>query len=188
MKARKFLLVLFLFLCICCGIVFGTPVKEQVLKLLYPIQYTDLVEREAEAYGLDPALVYAVIRTESGFDPEARSHAGAMGLMQMTEETFVWMQEILGESGAYGPEDLYDPQISIRYGCAFLSRLIGHYGRIETALCAYNAGMGNVASWLSDPLYSSDGVTVDLIPFEETRNYVQKVLQAESMYRELYQL
>lgn len=188
MKVLKTILALAVVFCLACAAVVFTPLKNEALKLLYPLKYTAIVEQEAEKYDLDPVLVYAVIKTESGFDPDAYSRAGAKGLMQMTDETFAWMQEILGEEGMYAPEDLYDPEISVRYGCALLSRLLQYYGNRETALCAYNAGMGNVSSWLEDPDHSEDGETIFYIPFEETKNYVKKVARAESMYRELYEL
>lgn len=188
MKFIKTLLVLVLLFCVGCALVVSTPLKSEVLKMLYPLKYTELVEQEAENFGLEPELVYAVIHTESKFDPNAHSHAGARGLMQMTGETFAWMQEILGEPEAYTADDLYDPAVSIRYGCAFLSRLINYYGNVETALCAYNAGMGNVSSWLSDPEHSFDGKTIYAIPFGETDSYVKKVIRAESIYKELYQI
>ena len=82
--------------------------------------------------------------------------------------------------------DLLDPEISIKYGCALLRVLLNEYDNLATAVCAYNAGMGNVTSWLSDPAYSEDGVTLKEIPFEETRLYVQKVLQYKETYEKLY--
>lgn len=104
--------------------------------------------------------------------------------MQMMPETFDWMQTHIG--GEYDASALLDPEISIKYGCALLRVLLNEYDNLATAVCAYNAGMGNVTSWLSDPAYSEDGVTLKEIPFEETRLYVQKVLQYKETYEKLY--
>lgn len=150
----------------------------------YPREYRVIVEKQAEAFELDESLVYAVIKVESEFDAEAKSHAGAMGLMQMMPDTFLWMQTKLDE--AHDVEALYEPKISIKFGCALLRLLLDQYDDLTVALCAYNAGMGNVTSWLSDTEYSKDGITLDHIPFDETRLYVQKVLRYKKNYENIY--
>lgn len=150
----------------------------------YPREYMAIVEKQAEAFELDESLVYAVIKAESEFDAEAKSHAGAVGLMQMMPDTFLWMQTKLDE--AHDVEALYEPKISIRFGCALLRLLLDQYDDLTVALCAYNAGMGNVTSWLSDTEYSKDGITLDHIPFDETRLYVQKVLRYKKNYENIY--
>lgn len=152
--------------------------------MLYPRKYGSIVKKEAKEYDLPQSLVYAVIKAESDFDPEAESPVGALGLMQMMPETFDWMQTHIG--GEYDASALLYPEISIKYGCALLRVLLNEYDNLATAVCAYNAGMGNVTSWLSDPAYSEDGVTLKEIPFEETRLYVQKVLQYKETYEKLY--
>lgn len=107
--------------------------------------------------------------------------------MQITEPTFEWLQTKMDEEESYTAEDLYRPEINIRYGCKLLSILLSQYSSTETALCAYNAGMGRVGEWLSDSAYSSDGVTLHTIPFPETENYVSAVMENYSVYHELYQ-
>lgn len=167
-------------------LVFAWPQLSQgVLKVLYPQRYTDLVEQEAAQFDLDPDLVYAVIKTESGFDPEARSHADAMGLMQLTQGTFDWVASL------YPLEDpaasVYDPQANIHCGCALLRLLLDQYGSLDVALAAYNAGMGNVSQWLESGEYSHDGETLHTIPYPETDAYVKKVRRAYEIYQSLYQ-
>lgn len=152
----------------------------------YPLLYRECVERESAAFELDPFLVYAVIKAESGFDETAGSSAGACGLMQLMPQTFTWMQTKLGEEDIYTEEDIFDPEVNIHYGCALLRLLIDLYGSEETAVCAYNAGMGNVSDWLEDPALSSDGIHLLSIPYEETRQYLQRVEKNRAMYRELY--
>jgi soluble lytic murein transglycosylase len=128
------------------------------LRQMYPCRFSETVGREAEEFGLPPELVYAVIKAESGFDPNARSRAGAMGLMQLTEETFLWMaEEHPPENGGL---DRYDVDDNVHCGCALLRRLLDHYAAPEVALAAYNAGIGNVDRWLMEPEHSNDGRTL----------------------------
>lgn len=158
-------------------------VFENTMRLLYPQKYSETVEREAAEFDLDTNLVYAVIKTESGFDADAKSHAGAMGLMQLTEGTFEWI------SSLYPPEtdgDVLDPWVNIHCGCALLRLLLDHYGDLDVALCAYNAGMGNVNGWLENGEYSDDGKTLHTVPYPETAHYLKKVKKAAERYREIY--
>lgn len=159
-------------------------VRPDVRELSYPRKYASIVSAEAKTYGLEESLVYAVIKAESNFDAQAESSAGAIGLMQMMPETFYWMQTHVGET--YDASALYEPEISIRFGCALLQLLLNEYDDLTVALCAYNAGMGNVASWLSDSAYSADGKTLQVIPFGETDAYVAKVLEYKETYEEIY--
>jgi soluble lytic murein transglycosylase len=157
------------------------------MRSAYPLKYSDIVAKEATKNNLDPAMVYSVIKAESNFDPDAKSRAGAIGLMQLTPDTFDWLQTKLKTDEKYTENDLYTPEINIRYGCKFLSILFNKYSKQATALCAYNAGIGTVNAWLKDPDISKDGVTLDKIPFEETRNYVEVVLKNYENYKKTYQ-
>lgn len=135
---------------------------------------------------MDPALILAVIRTESSWREDAVSSAGARGLMQVTSPTFDFILVKTGWAD-YNYEDLYSPELNIQFGSFFLSYLIDDFGGItDTALAAYNAGRGNVQKWLKDPRYSADGKNLDQIPFRETRNYVKKINAAYQMYTRLY--
>lgn len=162
----------------------GPSLLNRILLLYYPKTYTEFVEAKAEEFGLDENLVYAIIHAESKFDDEAKSHAGATGLMQLTEETFDWI------NAQYPPDsetpDILRPADNIHAGCALLRLLIDQYGDLDTALAAYNAGMGNVSKWLEDEQYSQDGASLDEIPFPETRKYVSRVRRNYRMYEKLY--
>lgn len=160
--------------------------RDIILKQLYPLSYYEIIMTEAEKNDLDPALVYGVIRAESGFDSNAVSRANARGLMQMTPKTFEWVKTMIPDSEELTNEALFDPQVNIQFGCELLSLLISHYGNEATAICAYNAGMGNVTSWLENPEYSSDGVTLNVIPFGETKEYLKRVTDNRDMYSRLY--
>lgn len=162
--------------------------EEEYYHAQYPCDYREYVEKYATQYELSPSLVYAVIHTESHFDPEAVSPAGAIGLMQMTPDTFDWAQFRERVDEPIGDEMLTDPETNIRFGCATLYHLGQLFTGEETVLAAYNAGMGNVRKWLNDAAYSSDGETLHTIPFPETEQYVKKVAAAKEMYQTLYEM
>ena len=158
-----------------------------VLPRVLPLKYRDAVERYTDLYGLEKSLVNAVIFCESHFEPEAVSSADAVGLMQVTEETGWWAAAQIGLAGE--DIDLTDPDTNIRIGCWYLSWLMDKFdGVTETALAGYNAGHGNVEKWLADESISGDGITLEEIPYEETKGYVHKVQLIEKIYRYVYRL
>lgn len=159
---------------------------ERLLKSMYPRSYASIVAARAKENGLDPNLVYAVIRQESGFQAGAQSGAGAVGLMQLTPDTFEWLQRKEGAQDPLSSDALTQPDVNVRYGCRFLALLLNRYGVRRTALCAYNAGIGRVDSWLGDASLSKDGRNLDAIPYAETQNYVEKVEENYRQYRDLY--
>lgn len=154
-------------------------------KANYPKKYSEYVEKYADEYDLESSLVYAVIRTESGFDPDAQSDAGACGIMQMMPSSFEWLQQKRGTEGEYTTEDLFNPDVCIDYGCYLLKYFYDYYGDERCAVAAYNAGFV-VGEWLADSRYSKDGKTLDNIPYPETSNYVDRVESAKEMYIKLY--
>lgn len=160
--------------------------RPAVLKWRYPIKYQEQVEKYSDEYGLDKYLVYSVIMCESSFEPEARSRAGARGLMQLMPATAQWFAENK-EKIEYSEELLYDPDYNIRLGCAYLKYLNKRFnGNTDNVLAAYNAGEGRVREWLSSSLYSSDGENLSDIPYPETKNYVERVKEAYALYIRLY--
>lgn len=153
----------------------------------YPMAYEDVIDKYADEYQLDSALVCAVVYTESKFDANAVSQDGACGLMQVMPETGEWIAGKLGISDTYTSDMLFDPDTNVRFGCWYLNFLFTRYqGDTRKTLAAYNAGQGNVDKWLTQPECSSDGVSLDHIPFRETRNYVKKVKAAHDIYIDLY--
>lgn len=151
----------------------------------YPTTHEEIVTLYSEEYDVPKHLVFSVIKTESGFDPDARSSAGAVGLMQIMPSTFEWLtsREHLGENLPL--TKLTDPEVNIRYGTYYLRYLYEKFGNWDTALAAYNGGEGNVTEWLEDPEYSDGKGNLTYIPFEETRNYVKKVNDAMAQYEKL---
>ncbi len=150
--------------------------------MLHPTEYDEYVYEYSEAYNIDPSLVFAVIKTESNFDPNAESRVGALGLMQIMPETFEWLQTYKNGEATMGSDYLYEPKVNIEYGCIFLEFLLDKYSNEETAVAAYNAGFGAVDSWLVDENYSTDGQTLYDIPYPETKSYVTKVMLAKNYY------
>lgn len=151
----------------------------------YPIKYQMYVEKYAVENRLNKYFVYAVIRTESGFDPYAESNVGARGLMQIMEDTFDWIKYKSDDENAVY-YDMYDAETNIKYGCRLLGYLMEEFGSVEVAAAAYHAGRGNVNNWLGDKQYSSDGVHLDKIPISDTAHYVDKITKAMEKYVKIY--
>ncbi len=153
----------------------------------YPLKYEDHIYRYSETYGVDPYLVMGIIRAESNFVHDAQSHVEAKGLMQLMDET---AEEVAGKIGLsnFTVDQLSNPQVNIQLGVWYLSYLLKQFDNDKTlALAAYNAGIGRVNQWLGDPELSSDGKTLDRIPYEETERYVDKVLKYADAYKEIYE-
>jgi soluble lytic murein transglycosylase len=145
-------------------------------RLRYPLSYEQIVRGHARNYNLEPALLAAVIYQESKFDAEARSDAGAVGLMQLQPETAKGIA--LRTGGAkFRVDDLTNPEINVRYGSWYLRHLLDKYGDEELALAAFNAGQGNVDSWRRE----GKGIA-----FAETRHYVDRVQELKAIYRDAY--
>lgn len=156
-------------------------------KYLYPFPYSEIVYRCALEKDIDPFLVAAVIRTESKFDPQARSPKGALGLMQMMPETAKWVAEQMDFPTDFDISHLENPEVNIRMGTWYLSSLEKEFkGNEVLILAAYNGGRGNVKQWMGKydwPMSFNDATK---IPFLETREYVNKVLHSKKRYQELY--
>ncbi len=153
----------------------------------HPEKYVQYVRKYASEYNVPEPIVFAVIKVESDFRVGAESSAGACGLMQMMPSTFEWLtsSEHLGEN--LPTDDLFDAEVSIRYGVYYLNYLYQKFDRNwDTAFAAYNAGEGNVASWLADPEISDGEGNLVSIPFKETKNYVKRVNDELDTYRKLY--
>jgi soluble lytic murein transglycosylase len=145
-------------------------------RLRYPLHYSAYVRAHAQNYGLDPAFMAAVIYAESKFDAKARSASGAIGLMQLTPETPKGIALRTGGS-AFRVADLENPEINIRYGAWYLRHLFAKYHDERLVLAAYNAGQGNVDTWLRNG---------ESIQFPETNAYVDRVEKLKRIYRDAY--
>ncbi len=158
----------------------------QGLKLLYPLHFKKAIVEYSLKYDMDAALVAAVIKTESNFFTFAESKKGARGLMQITPSTGKWIAEKLGVS-EYTDDLLFQPDVNILFGCWYLDHLKNSFGGdIKLTLAAYNGGRGNVDKWLKDASLSSDGKSLDVIPFKETEEFVKRVNRHYRVYSRLY--
>ena len=156
-------------------------------RMLYPRKYEALVEQWADTYDLDPLLVDAFIRTESGFDPQATSSVDARGLMQMTEETFLWMRSKIARDEQLTFADLYNPDTAIRFGCYYLHLCMVRYkGDVSTAAAAYHSGWGTVDQLLQMEEHSADGETLQGFPYNQMHHYVNKITACYQTYQRLY--
>ncbi len=188
MRSSRRIVAIILIFCIALAIGVGVDLLwDAIEQNTHPQTYAELVTKYSAEYNIPEYIIYAVIKTESDFDPTAESTAGAKGLMQMMPDTFAWLtgDEHLRE---YLPVSALDtPDVSIRYGTYYLRYLFRKFDyHWDHALAAYNGGEGNVAKWLADPECIDEEGNLTYIPFPETRSYVSKVNAAIEVYRKLY--
>ncbi len=145
-------------------------------RLRYPLDDQAIIRTYARTFGIDPALLAAVIYQESKFDPTARSSSGAVGLMQLTATTAEGIALRTG-GRAFRIGDLTTPEINVRYGSWYLRDLFNKYKQERLVLAAYNAGQGNVDRWQ----HAHEG-----IQFAETRAYVSRVEHLQTVYRDAW--
>ena len=168
---------------VCCWAIFGINVAVKfVYRFGYPVKYKTEVVKASVEFGLDEFLIFSMIKTESGFNEKAVSDKGAIGLMQITEKTGEYIAEKLGVEDY----DLKNAEDNIYFGCYYVKYLITRFKDLNVALCAYNAGEGNVSLWLLDERYSSDGETLKEVPFKETKEYVDRINKTLIKYKKLY--
>ncbi|MCK8828533.1 lytic transglycosylase domain-containing protein [Natroniella acetigena] len=161
-------------------------IHKDVLELIYPLDYQELIFSEAEKYDLDPYLISSIIYVESKFKPQATSAKGARGLMQIMPRTGLWIAEKLDEQ-QFSNDDLYDPKLNIKYGSWYLAELKEQFDNRTMVIAAYNGGQGNVKRWLHEEQWDGEYGTINQIPFAETRKYVSKVVRTHLIYRYIYQ-
>ena len=148
------------------------PLAREADRLLYPRKYSRQVEQWAAEYELDPA---------------ATSSVEARGLMQMTEETFIWLRSKIAPDEDLTFDDLYDPDVSIRFGCYYIHLCMERYGGdVATAAAAYHSGWGTVDNLLRMEEHSSDGQTLKGFPYNQMHHYVEKITASYAVYTRLY--
>ncbi len=162
------------------GLLVASGAFDRALEeLTLPLRHEDIIRQQAHEKGVDPALIAAVIYSESRFRDQT-STAGARGLMQITPAAANEIERLSGGT-TFKLADLSDPEINIRYGTFLLRELLDRYeGDEVAALAAYNAGPANADRWGGTSLKLSE------IPFEETRGYVAEVIEKQREYRKAY--
>jgi len=177
---KKFLAVFFIIA------ILSTAALFMAVSIRFPVRHLDIIE--ANAGELEASLILAVIMAESSFRPHAESHAGAQGLMQLMPATAEWIAQLMDMTD-FSPEDVWRPEINIAMGSFYLNWLLDKYdGNLYVAVAAYNAGQGRVNNWLRNPEFSSDGLNLDVIPFPETYNYLNRVRRNQRIYNILLRL
>lgn len=177
-KRGRTIRILCLFLMIVAAVFLGSNL---VMKQLYPLKYEEYVQQYAKLQGLEPELVYAVMKCESGFDPNAVSSVDAKGLMQLTDDTFDWLQTKTKEKLDHNA--LFDPETNIRYGTMLLRLHLDEFQDLSLALAAYHAGRGRVNQWIDE---AENTGSDDIIRYKDTKGYVSKVAEAKKVYETLY--
>lgn len=168
------------------GVVLAMPLLRKVVNAFtLPLSYSEVIREQAADKHLDPALIAAVIYAETKFDPRP-SAAGAEGPMQIMPGTAEFLARRSGAT-TFTLSDLRNPQVNIAYGSYLLRYLIDRFdGNTMLALAAYNAGQANVDRWLAEARAAGHSLSVADIPFPETRDYVERVLNAQRAYRHTY--
>ncbi len=179
---RKLILVLIIIIITIIAILLNS---NNVLKIFYRQDYSEYVEKYAKESNLDSLLIYSIIKAESNFQVDASSNKGAVGLMQLMENTAkeVATNELIEYESK---ENLYDAETNIRIGIKYYEELKNTFKNDKIALAAYNAGMGRVNSWIEDGIINKDGSDIENIPYKETNIYVRKVLRDYEIYKKIY--
>ena len=155
---------------------------------VYPLTHFSIVKEAASENSLDPYLILAIIKTESGFNENAKSNKDAKGLMQMLDSTANEVNDNINIVDSVD-DNIYDADVNIKLGCKYFSNLVKRYdGNYYLAICAYNAGMGNVDKWVENGYIEKnlDEYKNVNLPFEETSKYLEKVISSYKIYVKLY--
>jgi soluble lytic murein transglycosylase len=162
----------------------GEGLPKELLRVIYPIGYWDLIRKYSAERNLDPYLVAALVAQESTFVASIHSYAKAVGLMQLEPPTAREYARKL--SMKYSARLLTNPESNIKLGTAFLADSVKQFGDVHLVLATYNAGMGNVRRWVADRPGLENAEFIDDIPFPQTQQYVKKILATAEDYRRLY--
>ena len=149
---------------------------------IFPIKFSEEISLASETFDIEKSIIFSVINIESHFNKNVISSKGAVGLMQVMPST----ASVVSKEIRLQEFDLTNPKDNIFIGTCYISKMLDRFENLETALCAYNAGPTNVSNWLKNQEYSDDGQTLKIIPFEETRNYIQKFRTNYNFYKKIY--
>ena len=184
-RLAKFLIILSIFLLIYFILFRVVELDRIIMKKIYPLKYSEYVEKYSKEYDIDPYMVYAIIKAESNFNENAKSASNAVGLMQIMEATAIETANKMDLNVT--EEDLFNPELNINIGLKYFSNLVNKYNdNYYLAIIAYNAGIGNVDKWITDGTIKEDASDIENVPFKETNNYVRKILRDYEIYKDLY--
>ena len=174
-----------IFLLISILFTFGFAGYKLFLGLTHPIKYQTEIIETCKKYNLEPSLIASLINVESGYKSEAKSNKNAIGLMQIKLDTANYIAN-LNNKKEVSENELFSPKINVEFGCMYLQYLNKKFNDIFTTLAAYNAGETRVRAWLSSTDFSSDGITLKIIPYKETNNYIIKIKNNLKFYSKVY--
>ena len=184
-KSAKFITIIIIILLIFFILFKVINIDNIIMKKIYPLKYSEYIEKYSKEYNIDSYMIYAIIKAESNFNPNAKSTSEAIGLMQLMKTTAIEtsnkMEIRITES------ELFEPEINIKIGIKYFTDLLEKYkNNYGLAIAAYNAGIGNVDKWIREGTIKQDGTDLENIPFRETNNYVRKILRDYKIYKKLY--
>ena len=186
-KFKKLLVIILIILIILLMLYKIFNIKEIIYKNLFPLKYSEYVYKYSEEFNIDPLLIFAFIKAESNFNEKVVSKSNAKGLMQLIEST---AKETAKDTKIEFKENetLFNPEENIYLGIKYFDKLLSYYNEnYSLAVCAYNAGIGNVDKWIETQIIKSDGSDIEKVPFKETNMYIRKILRNYKIYKELYQ-
>lgn len=184
-RLLKFLITLLILASIIFILFKVVKIDDIIMKKLYPLKYSEYVEKYAKEYNIDKYMVYAIIKAESNFNENAKSSSDAIGLMQIMETTAIETARKMDLEVT--EEDLFKPDLNINIGLKYFTYLLNQYdNNYPLAIIAYNAGIGNVDTWIKEGIIKEDGTDIENVPFKETNNYVRKILRDYEIYKGLY--
>jgi soluble lytic murein transglycosylase len=163
----------------------GEALPRDILTVIFPVDYWELISRQAVVRKLDPFLMVALVAQESTFQPAVRSSANAYGMMQIIPATGRRFAQAL-RIRPWSTARLTDPEVNVRIGMTYFRQLLDEFGDPAPALAAYNAGEHRVREWLAERPKMDRDVFIEDIPFPETQNYVKRILGTAEDYRQLY--
>lgn len=182
-QRKKVKLLLIILGIIIFSIIAVIAINKQMIKTLYKKEYAEYVTKYSQKYDVEKNLIYALIKVESNFKPDAISHQNAKGLMQLMSAT---AKELANKSQIQlTEENILDPDININLGTQYISILLNKYESMEVALAAYNAGSGNVDRWIKNGTIKADGSDIENIPYKETNTYIRKIMRDYKIYMQL---
>lgn len=184
-KIIKKIIILLIILIILFMVYKGFNIENKILMHFYPKEYEEYVYKYSKELNIDPMLAFAIIKTESNFEEDIVSRSGAIGLMQLMEDTAKEQAEKLGMS--YNSETLYNPEDNIKLGLYYFDTLFNYFDEnYVLAFVAYNAGLGNTNKWIKEGILKGNGEGTENIPFTETNMYVRKIIRNYRIYNNLY--
>ena len=171
------------------AVIFRDKISEKIQdygpNVFMTTDYEENVLKYSKEYDMDPRFIFAIINTESHFNPDATSNVGARGLMQLMEEAYDWVKFRMNDDRAHTFDDMYDPELNIEYGTFMLKFLYDKFDHsYELTAAAYHGGMNAVDTWINDGTVDPDNFRLEDVPSDVTANYIYKVMNAYNKYKE----